>query len=652
MTGQRRLPLAERVEARSGADRVLVEAVLAAHAVPDSYVPHTARSLQVTRLRLRGTKNGPQGSAPFDATFNFPAGVVMAVGANFRGKTTLLEAIALCLRGEPRELQRDVAAWLTAVECDAEVNGKPTGFRVEMRNGAVSGGTVLEADDTASLMPGGSGARIVLTAASAEDYARAVDVFMLDRLSLEPLLAAMKSGGVQTHRWASYFGAMYPPAGRDPVLIGETVMAGLAGRLLTVFLDLPGAALFTRVKAARDAARNRTKEETTARSAAATVVGSTRREQLETLARVRAALDDMALRSPERSASTVAADVTTLARRLADAETDWTGAGALYRQARAARQHDERTLNDHRESAVARALFHGLDPAACPRCEAPVAIERKTREAESHTCAVCAQPVAVQEDPDAERETVAELVGSLEASSRAEAVALEEFERVEASVAGLSQGLAEVEAELREARDAAATSARASLELTMARAEGALAVLPEEVHVLVDPADMVLDALVVELEADLVEASHELFVELGGEIAALARDFGIDSVTEIRINRAATLKIFKGGTDAGGFSVQSPGERLRLRIATVLALLRVGHRRGIATHPGLLMLDSLKAEEVQDEDAVALLDALVKAAEETPGLQVLTTSADQSLPLGRLPDNAIIGPAGYAEPLW
>lgn len=652
MTGLQRKPLVERVAARSGATPAFVEAVLAAHAVPDSHVPRIARSLRVARLRLRGTKTGPLGAGPFDVTFDFPVGVVMAVGANLRGKTTLLEAIALCLRGEPRELQRDVAAWLSDIECDAEVNGRPTGFRVAMRNGAVAGGALLEADELADLLPGGSGVRTVLTAASAEEYARAVDAFMLDRLSLEPLLAAIKTGGVQTHRWASYFGALYPPAGRDPVLIGETVMAGLAGRLLTVFLDLPGAALFTRVRAARDAARHRAKDDSAAQTAVAAVTGRARREQLEALGRARAALDELALQSPARSASAAAADVTALAGRLADAEADWTGAGALYRQARAARQHDERALNDHRESAVARALFHGLDPAACPRCEAPVPTERKNREAETHACAMCAQPVAADDDAEVAREVATELAAALEASSAAEAAAREALERAETETAGLSGRLEAAEAELRDARDAAATNEHALLELAVARAEGALEVLPADDPKPVDPADGILDALVGELEADLVEASRELFDELGEEIAALARDFGIDSVTEIRINRAAALKIAKGGTEAGGFAAQSPGERLRLRIATVLALLRVGHRHGIATHPGLLMLDSLKAEEVQDADAAALLDALVEAAAETPGLQVLTTSADQSLPMGKLPDDAIIAPTGQDEPLW
>lgn len=525
MTGSQHEPLAQRVAARSGADPVVVEAVLAAHAVPDSHVPRTARSVRVARLRLRGTKTGPD-AGPFDATFGFPTGVVMAVGANLRGKTTLLEAIALCLRGEPRELQRDVAAWLTDVECDAEVNGRPTGFRVALRAGAVVGGALLEADDLADLSSGGSGIRIVLAADSAEEYARAVDAFMLDRLSLEPLLAAMKTGGVQTHRWASYFGALYPPAGRAPALIGETVMAGLAGRLLTVFLDLPGAALLTRVRAARDAARNRLKEQTSAQRTAATAVGGVRQGQLEALSRAQTALDEFARHSPTRSASAAAADVRALAAQLAEVETCRTGAGAMYRQARGVRLGDERALNDYRESAVARALFHGLDPAVCPRCEIPVPAERKAREAEDHACAVCAQAVADDEDAHAAGEAEAELVAALEASSRAETATLEALERDEATAAAISVRLEAAEAELREARDAAATDERAALELAVARAEGALSVLAKDVAPPVDPADMVLDALVDELDAELVEASRELFNELGEEIAALARIHG------------------------------------------------------------------------------------------------------------------------------
>jgi hypothetical protein len=83
-----------------------------------------------------------------------------------------------------------------------------------------------------------------------------------------------------------------------------------------------------------------------------------------------------------------------------------------------------------------------------------------------------------------------------------------------------------------------------------------------------------------------------------------------------------------------------------------VALLRVGARRGIATHPGLLMIDSLRAEEVQESDAHALLDALLGIADDTPGLQIITTTADQTLPTGRLPDDHVLRPSIAGGALW
>lgn len=38
---------------------------------------------------------------------------------------------------------------------------------------------------------------------------------------------------------------------------------------------------------------------------------------------------------------------------------------------------------------------------------------------------------------------------------------------------------------------------------------------------------------------------------------------------------------------------------MRLRIAVIVALLRVGAAHQVSTHPGLLLMDSPKAEEIQ-----------------------------------------------------
>jgi hypothetical protein len=230
------------------------------------------------------------------------------------------------------------------------------------------------------------------------------------------------------------------------------------------------------------------------------------------------------------------------------------------------------------------------------------------------------------------------------------------LEEAEAATAGLTLALQRAESDLSLARVARETSNRIQLESALARAEGALAVLaeaeeptgPEEQN----PTSMVLEALAGELEKEMRGASAELLTELGEEIARLARQFGIAAVTDVKVDLRAALRVQKGGAPPTSFSMQSPGERLRLRIATVVALLRVGARRGISTHPGLLMLDSLRAEEVQDSDAHALLDALLGVAAETPGLQIITTTADETLPDGRLATDRVLRPSVTGGVLW
>ncbi len=474
-------------------------------------------------------------------------------------------------------------------------------------------------------------------------------------------------------------------------------MAGLPGRLLSVFLDLPGAALYTRIKATADAAHTRSRAATersvSIAQATAVATAAARRSQLDALEQAQAALAELARHSSAPSASEAAAEVARLASALADAEDAWAGTNRDYRRARAARQADEKALNDHRESALAWALFHGLDPATCPRCETPVAAERKAREAEQHQCAVCTAPLPLLAAPavgaaesgsgvggavgngvdgaselradadgpdeagEASDEVEAELNAAWQASSAAELAARSALEGAEADTAGLTAQLQGAEETLRQARDAVDTRERAALELSVARAEGALSVLPSEDTAAGSPVDVDADALVLaalteELKLDLNAQARRALDALGAEIVILAHEFGISSITDVQVDRRAALKITKGGASASSFSAQSPGERLRLRLATILALLRVGQRLGIATHPGLLMLDSLKAEEVQDSDARTVLRALTQAAMQTPGLQIITTSADETLPVGHLDPQAIIKPLAGASTVW
>src|SRR5687768_11971052 len=97
--------LAQRVSQRSGIAVSHVEEVMATHGVAAVATPAARRSMHVQRLRITGTKDESAGGGTFDRSFTFPTGIVMAVGSNFVGKTSVLEIITWCLRGTPRELQ-------------------------------------------------------------------------------------------------------------------------------------------------------------------------------------------------------------------------------------------------------------------------------------------------------------------------------------------------------------------------------------------------------------------------------------------------------------------------------------------------------------------------------------------------------------------
>ena len=80
------------------------------------------------------------------------------------------------------------------------------------------------------------------------------------------------------------------------------------------------------------------------------------------------------------------------------------GRGGAFSGRRLARAADEKALNSLRETAAASALFHGLDPQFCPRCETPISSRRRLQEQESHQCAVCDTALpAEDEDDQAER---------------------------------------------------------------------------------------------------------------------------------------------------------------------------------------------------------------------------------------------------------
>jgi hypothetical protein len=615
----------ETVAAKAGMRLTEAELALRRRGITADRPLRPARKLTVRRIAFKGEKRGTaQGPIDFDWS-DLAAGVwAITSERNLRGKSTVLEILLWTLRGTPKGLQDDVRRWLSSVcvEFDVDDQRYVVEFAVEGRipRGSLARRRVSgETDELDRFM-------------SDEGFEAAMSRFMMNTLDLDPITAMQGKEDerqVVEHGWAALSGGLYF-GGDHKQLLGDVQMAGLPARMLQMYIGMPWA---TTVMQAGTAKRELDQETEKASKAATTAAkdAETARARIDReLAAAKKNLDSFAqvtgtaaelerLAGEVARLSPIAFD---LAQRLARAEAEAT---ELERLATA----DERAMRDLRENIIATQFFNGLQPVCCPRCETRVSSERLKRESADLSCSLCAEEIPIDEMEGAS--------DGLDAIEQRFATAKTAAGRARANAKALGEQSMASSAELEKARQAltkAAASAtfeqRRKAELEVARLEGAL----KERQAPTTPVTVSHDVALVsaahaEAEKAYKAGRGDILDRLNTEILALGQRLGVQMLEEVRLNTNATLLLTKGG-EPTSFSKVTAGERLRLRIATAVALLRVGQERGLGRHPGLLIVDSPAAEEVSPDDLTAVLSELQAISRETEGLQIIIGSANAS----------------------
>lgn len=590
-----------------------------------------ARTLTIRRIAFKGEKRGTaQGLIDFDWS-ELTTGVwAVTSQRNLRGKSSVLEIVLWALRGKPKGLQDDVRRWLSwvCVEFDVDNQRYIMEFAVEER---VPHGTLArrrssgELDELDRFM-------------SDDGFEAAMARFMMNTLNLDPITAMQGKEDerrVVEHGWAALSGGLYF-GGDHKQLLGDVQMAGLPARMLQMYIGMPWA---TTVMQAGTAKRELEQEiEKASKSAIAsekdaeTALVRIDRElqaakeildnfapEIGTAAELERLAGEVACLSP------IALD---LSLRLAHAEVEST---ELERLASA----DERAVRDLRENIVATQFFNGLQPVCCPRCETRVSNERQRRESTDLSCSLCAEeiPVDGMEDSSEGLDAIEQRFAAAKAAAdRARANAKVLREKSKASSDELEKS--------RQALSRAATNTtfeeRRKAELDVARLEGALKERQAPTtHVSVSPDLALVSAAHAEADKAYKASRGDILERLNAEILALGQRLGVQMLEEVKLNTNASLLLTKGG-EPTSFSKVTAGERLRLRIATAVALLRVGQERGLGRHPGLLIVDSPAAEEVSPDDLTAVLSELQAISRETVGLQIIIGSANASTIVDKL----------------
>ena len=615
------------------------------------------RQIAVQRLRVVGTKSD---GTDFSIDQRLTAGVwAIMYPDNFVGKTSILEFIVWALRGSPRQLASNIKRWVRRITVDAVVTGQAV--RLVLDHDASQDPSRLScrilsarsADELADAQD--ADLRPLAEAGEAKQVEDLISTFMMEALGLSYTRIWNPAGGLdgrgaaQLHGWPVYFGACYLNPGGSKMLLGDyPSLSWLPGKLLELFIGMPYASVLAQlstvskrfVKQANQAA-HRVEQDRTARRT------EHERWQRE-LADVREELQKVHQNADPLAAEAIAMVDATL-DTLRTTRQAYTDAEDAYQHAERACLLAQQEVMDARETWQARRVLGLLSPNCCPRCEEPIDGDRHVTEQQEASCAVCTRPL-----PEVNAELAEAHITELEH----ELAGQEDMRRqMSDRLVMLKDELAQAQTDHDAARArfdgiraASAYQALRDLELRAARLEGQLQVT--------EPADgasepksdttaTVISATRKVLEKVVTDAGNHLFPSLNQQIVALARDFGVRGLDSVDFKRNGNLNATKDGAktpfDDEGFP---PGERLRIRIAVVIAMLRVSMQRGVPAHPGLLLIDAVGSEEVVTPDATRLVAELEKLSQQVDGLQIIVTTAKPEYVEGVVPPERLITSSG------
>lgn len=582
---------------------------------------------------------GPKARVPFRFEWSPQPGVNgIGSGRNLRGKSTLLNVLMWSLTGRCPQFQNDVRSWIEHVEVDWTVGAE----RLRVAFGAVDG--VATGQVTKVMAIDADTSSTVLGQFDGADFEGVMGSLMMTRLRLENI-PVWTDTAARVHAWPAYSSSFVVRANQLDPIVGNEQTIGV--RMMQMFIGTDWAPVQAAAMTARrgmDKARSAANDKAQAAGEAVEASRSAAAKQVEDL---RAKIEKLPAGTPDvqvmLNAATRASD---LAREVHGLEAKLIAQTSIAGTARQQLKAVRARVHTSQEDALAARFFHHMRPSVCPRCAAQVTPERQAAEPDKHECSVCTSELnldALQADVIVAASVPDELVAGLVAGTSggdgadgdAEDGPLDEVEAAQTAVTAAEAAVAELTAEiaaLTEARDGAAArvdvgsellsaaSERRALELDLARAEGALGALTRSSDpATVDPVDPVQLAVVDAAEQVLkkwVKSDQDpMLARISADIERLTQSFGAENLSGFTLSGAANMALRENGVKQK-YSGLTAGEKLRVKIATAIALIQHGYVEGIGRHPGFLVLDSPSAEEMPEEDLATMVKALRDVAGE------------------------------------
>lgn len=624
----------------------------------DEDVEVTANGEPARDEDVKGDDDVPSAAVAFDWTWEPQPGVNgIGSGKNLRGKSTILNVLMWALSGRCAKFQPDVKSWIHGVQVDWQVGSEH--LRVKFRN---SDG---HPEGTVELIAGNDGAPgkpVVLGEfAGEEQFEGVMGSVMMARLRLEEIPVWTVDRSVR-HKWPAYASVFTVRADTLNPVVGNVNELGV--RMLQMLIGTDWGPALAATSTALRGLESESAAAGEKASAASEVLAKARATAEAEVERLTAAFNAIPAGTPDVRDIMISAGVAIdQTRTLHELERQLLTASAnvdtIKLQLRTAKARDHTVLEDK----LAIRFFHQMNPSRCPRCSASVTAEQRAAEIEQHECSLCARDLDLDQievhdfgDNDAPvGDDAASPVNDVDALREALVGAERALEALAARITAEEEVLAAAEEANRTAQGhAAAAEERRDVELALARAQGALSAFGDASESTpgntVDPTTFAVLTIAEKLLKEWMRDGQAPLLEaISRDVEALAVGFGADSLSNIRLDGSGVMRLVKHGKPVT-YSGVTDGEKLRLKIATAVALIKHGSVAGVGRHPGFLVLDSPAAEEMPEEDLGVLVKALIAVAGEAD-MQIFVGTRNTPPLLGLLNEQSRVIAPGESY-LW
>ncbi|MBI3910682.1 MAG: hypothetical protein HY320_07090 [Armatimonadetes bacterium] len=297
-----------------------------------------------------------------------------------------------------------------------------------------------------------------------------------------------------------------------------------------------------------------------------------------------------------------------------------------------------------REAVALQLHFTSLEVSLCPNCDTAVEDTAVERERTTHVCRLCGKSAnaadpeevaALGAEADEVKWEVEDMVLDRDRITTRLTAVYQEIEGLTAEAEGLKEATQQGIAYALPTPDEEADRSTLHEQVGRLRAELALAHLRAEPPTPTEERSLDLRVRVVEKVRDLVREeaarrNRDVLTRLSGLTQEMARTIGAESISDVTCSPLGRIELRKHGERVSFTGIYNEGERLRIKLAFFLAMMRLGREPGLGRHPGFLLIDQPGSGEMVREDFEALAQIFRRVDDELGnGVQIICCTARQ-----------------------